>query len=107
MTITPTTRSIVDRLKGVLGVSRDDEVAQALGMSPQSLNGYKDRKKIPYDKILEFCMRESVSLDHVLLGKGQVQNLDQNKLIVDLTKRISELEGAVDLAKELLNGRIK
>ena len=48
-------RLIVDRLKKVLGVSRDDEVAKALGMSPQRLNGYKDRRKIPYEKILEFC----------------------------------------------------
>jgi len=103
----PPIRTIVDRLKKVLGVSRDDEVAKALGMSPQSLNGYKDRKKIPYDKILEFCMRENVSLDHVLLGKGQVQNLDQTKEIIDLNKRISELEGAIGLAKELLKGGAK
>lgn len=107
MTITPTTLLIVDRLKGVLGVSRDDEVAQALGMSPQSLNGYKERKKIPFVQIMEFCMRENVSLDHVILGRGQVHNLDQHELIIDLNKRINELEGAVDLAKELLKGKIK
>ena len=97
-------RLIVDRLKKVLGVSRDDEVAKALGMSPQSLNGYKDRRKIPYEKILEFCEKENVSLDHVILGKGQVLNLDQSKQIVDLNKRINELEGAISLAKELLKG---
>ena len=100
----PEIRKIVDRLKKVLGVSRDDEVAKALGMSPQSLNGYKDRRKIPYEKILEFCEKENVSLDHVILGKGQVQNLDQSKQIVDLNKRINELEGAISLAKELLKG---
>ena len=95
-------RLIVDRLKKVLGVSRDDEVAKALGMSPQSLNGYKDRRKIPYDKILEFCENENVSLDHVILGKGQVSNLDKSKQIADQNKRISELEGAISLAKDLL-----
>jgi len=100
-------RKIVDRLKKVLGVSRDDEVATALGMSPQSLNGYKDRRKIPYDKILEFCEKEDVSLDHVILGKGQVSNLDQTKQIMDLNKRISELEGANQMAKELLLKSIK
>ena len=98
-------RLIIDRLKKALGVTRDDEVATALGMSPQSLNGYKDRRKIPYDKILEFCEKENVSLDHVILGKGQVQNLDQSKQIVDLNKRINELEGAISLAKELLKAR--
>jgi hypothetical protein len=98
-------RLIVDRLKKVLGVSRDDEVAKALGMSPQSLNGYKDRRKIPYDKILEFCEKEDVSLDHVILGKGQVLNLDQHQLIINLNKRINELEGAIALAKELLKGK--
>ena len=97
-------RLIVDRLKKVLGVSRDDEVAKALGMSPQSLNGYKDRRKIPFVQILEFCEKEDVSLDHVILGKGQVLNLDQSKQIVDLNKRINELEGAISLAKELLKG---
>lgn len=98
-------RTIVDRFKKVLGVSRDDEVAKALGMSPQSLNGYKDRKKIPFVQIVEFCMKEDVSLDHVILGKGQVQNLDQNQQIIDQNKRISELEGAISLAKELLKGQ--
>ena len=95
-------RLIVDRLKKVLRVSRDDEVAKALGMSPQSLNGYKDRRKIPYEKILEFCEKENGSLDHVILGKGQVLNLDQHQLIIDQNKRINELEGAIALAKELL-----
>ena len=98
-------RTIVDRLKKVLGVSRDDEVAKALGMSPQSLNGYKDRRKIPFVQIVEFCMKENVSLDHVILGKGQVQSLDQSKQIIDQNKRISELEGAISLAKELLKGQ--
>lgn len=98
-------RTIVDRLKKVLGVSRDDEVAKALGMSPQSLNGYKDRKKIPFVQIVEFCQKEDVSLDHVILGKGQVQNLDQNQQIINQNKRISELEGAISLAKDLLKGQ--
>ena len=98
----PEIRKIVDRLKKVLGVSRDDEVATALGMSPQSLNGYKDRRKIPFVQILEFCQKEDVSLDHVILGKGQVSNLDQSKQIADQNKRISELEGAISLAKDLL-----
>ena len=103
----PEIRKIVDRLKKVLGVSRDDEVASALGMSPQSLNGYKDRRKIPFEKILEFCIKEDVSLDHVILGKGQVSNLDQTKQIMDMNKRISELEGANQMAKELLLKSIK
>ena len=97
-------RLIVDRLKKVLEVSRDDEVAKALGMSPQSLNGYKDMRKIPFVQIIEFCEKEDVSLDHVILGKGQVSNLDQSKQIIDQNKRISELEGAISLAKELLKG---
>ena len=101
----PEIRKIVDRLKKVLGVSKDDEVATALGMSPQSLNGYKDRRKIPFVQILEFCEKDDVSLDHVILGKGQVQNLDHSKEIIDLNKRINELEGAIALAKELLKGQ--
>ena len=101
----PEIRKIVDRLKKVLEVSRDDEVATALGMSPQSLNGYKDRRKIPFVQIVEFCEKQDVSLDHVILGKGQVSNLDQTKQIVDLNKRINKLEGAISLAKELLKGQ--
>jgi|TARA_B100001964_G_C14098575_1_gene538193 hypothetical protein len=98
------TREIFARIKEIAGLKRDDELARLLALSPQSLGGYKSRDTLPINQLIRWVGQKNVSLDYLLLGIGPVkrENLDFEKENRDLRKRIERLEGAIELAKDLL-----
>ena len=98
------TREIFARIKEIAGLERDDELARLLALSPQSLGGYKSRHTLPINQLLRWVGQKNVSLDYLLLGIGPVkrENLNFEKENRDLRKRIERLEGAIELAKDLL-----
>ena len=56
------------------------------------------------NQLIRWVGQKNVSLDYLLLGIGPVkrENLDFEKENRDLRKRIERLEGAIELAKDLL-----
>lgn len=63
------------RLKQVLGVHSDKEVAEALGMKPTALNSRKARNSFPEDKLLALIARRpelGIDADYVMTGRQRV-----------------------------------
>jgi len=66
---------IVERIKDIISYkySRkifDKDVANELGLTPNSLRVYKVLNHIPYKHIVLFCLRYDVSIDWMLFDKS-------------------------------------
>jgi len=90
---------IADRLKEAIAVLedrdkiRDKDLAGALGLTPQYYAVIKRRERIPYEAIVRFCQRYTLSLHWVLLG--------QRSRIVDLEALKSYNKVAKYMQKEV------
>lgn len=66
---------IIEKLKDILseeiGQRRvfDKDVANALGISKESLSTYKKKNSIPYEPIVTFCAKRSISINWVLFNQ--------------------------------------
>nr|WP_275659337.1 helix-turn-helix domain-containing protein [Shewanella insulae] len=59
---------VLSRVGKLSNVSTDAEIANVLGVSPQTLSTWKRRGTIPYERICNFAASKDVSLDYLLLG---------------------------------------
>ncbi|MCD9124010.1 helix-turn-helix domain-containing protein [Cupriavidus sp. UGS-1] len=64
-------RDIVDRMKSVIGVSKDVDLADHLGGSRSSLSVWRKRGSIPVDECIKLALEKNISLDWLMLGRGQ------------------------------------
>lgn len=62
------TLAVLARLKSVLDVSSDAELAAVLQTSPQTVSSWKRRDSIPYALCVEISISHHVSLDWLLKG---------------------------------------
>jgi len=73
---------IIEKLKDVLsadgkiGKVFDKDVANALGLSQVNFATMKNRSKIPYDKILDFCALKKISINWLLYNQNPNSLLD-------------------------------
>ena len=80
-----------------LGIGTDAQMAQELGVSPQTLSTWKRRGTIPYERIINLCIQNEYSLDEILSGRTSCGAIDQTliKKVIDvLRSEDSELRGA-------------
>ena len=73
----------VNRLKTALGVSKDKEVAAALGISEKAFNARKTRNSFPLDDLLRLAeSRPELNVENILYGGptsgGGEEYLDEN-----------------------------
>ncbi|WP_445620637.1 S24 family peptidase [Kushneria sp. Sum13] len=61
---------VLGRIKEVLGVSSDKEVAEYFGISSTSVHNWKRRGSIPYDECVELAIAKKASLEWLLFGDG-------------------------------------
>lgn len=75
---TPTFREIAARAKAALGVERDAELAEALGMTPRAFWATKSRSKFPADKLYVLqAKRPELGIDASRILRGsESQKLD-------------------------------
>jgi len=65
--------AIMERFKEIANLSKDSEVAEALGLSPQALSDRKRRSSVPYEQIVDYCREHGLDLNYVLTGsRGEV-----------------------------------
>ena len=64
----------VERAKLALGVKTDLALSQALGLSAAVVGGYKRRDSIPLEQCIKIAERTGVSLDWLILGKGDKES---------------------------------
>lgn len=63
---------IADRIKKLKGVQSDSDVAELLGMSRTAFAERKRRDSIPYEELVRFAEQESISVDWLLTGEGEM-----------------------------------
>lgn len=69
-------QSIVDRMKTVLGFSKDKELADYLGGSRSTTAVWKSRGTIPINECISIAVKNGVSLDWLVLGRGPGPSFD-------------------------------
>ena len=61
----------VERAKIALNVKSDLDMSKALGVAASAIGGYKRRKTVPLEQCIKIAERTGVSLDWLILGKGE------------------------------------
>src|ERR1700733_8894868 len=64
-------QGMVDRMKAVLCVKKDVELASAIGVSKSQLAVWKIRDRLPLNECVAIAQEHGVSLDWLVLGRGQ------------------------------------
>jgi len=67
---------ILERIRDYLKVKEnkeyvyDKDIGEHLNITPESLSRLKKSNSIPFQKIIDFCEKEEISLDWILFGKN-------------------------------------
>lgn len=62
--------AVIERIKAVLGLRFDTEVAASLKMDRRTLAGYKSRGTLPYEALVEMAAEKGLSLEWLVFGRG-------------------------------------
>ncbi|WP_417544399.1 LexA family transcriptional regulator [Marinobacter sp.] len=68
---------IINRMKEVLGVAMDKEVAEYFGIKQASVTNWRKRGTIPIEQCIQLRQARGVSIDWLLLGIGEGE-IDEN-----------------------------
>ncbi len=64
----------------------DSDLARELGVSRQSLEGWKKNDKIPVERIVSYCLKNGLNIKFILTGKNGERDSgssDINKIITE------------------------
>ncbi|EHQ41367.1 LexA family transcriptional regulator [Myroides odoratus] len=68
---------VIKRLKQLLGYKNDLELANLLGIKPNTLSSWKVRETMRYDKIIAICKKHKIDLNDLFLAHpNSVLNVD-------------------------------
>lgn len=62
--------SVLERLAQVLGTRTGSQLADALGVSPQTISSWKSRESVPYAQCVSVAGDWGIRLDWLLTGEG-------------------------------------
>lgn len=84
---------IMSRLKVVLNLKSDAELARELGIKTPNFADKKKKKSIPYENIRILCKKNKLSLDFILNNEKNSINLNNYKeLLNNSIKNLNEKE---------------
>ncbi|MGG5507751.1 MULTISPECIES: LexA family transcriptional regulator [unclassified Myroides] len=76
---------VIRKLKELLGFKTDLELANLLGIKPNTLSSWKIRETVRFDKIIEVCRENHIDLNEVFLVRPNlVYNVDMNNRVVKM-----------------------
>ena len=78
---------IISRLKGVLNIQNDAELANQWGVAPKKLAVWKVRNTIPYETLISFCREKGFDLEWALTGENKS---DSSRKVNSPTEGLSE-----------------
>lgn len=61
---------VLRRIAELYEVGTDIELAKKLGVAAQTVSTWRNRNKIPYDKVIEIAAEKGVSLDFLIFGQA-------------------------------------
>ena len=62
--------TVIDRLKAVLGVKSNYQLAKLAGINPSNMSVWKQRDSIPYKMITRVCEERKINYNYILYGEG-------------------------------------
>jgi hypothetical protein len=65
-------REIFDRLKEFYNVSSDRKVSEIMGINYNTVKTWSNRGKIPIERVLEKLQNETINLNWLLTGEGEM-----------------------------------
>lgn len=68
------TRTVLSRIKGELGLDTDQELADVMGISVRRIHNWKLRNTVPTEEIVAICGKEGLDLQYILTGQGARPN---------------------------------
>lgn len=84
---------VMDRIAALEGARSDQEIANCLGQTKQSFAGYKKRGTVPLQEVIDYCIKNERSVDHVLFGNDlPYVNKDLEKENIELKAKLAEVK---------------
>ena len=75
--IAPNDAPILERAKHALSVKSDYELSKQLGITTATMSGYRKRQSLPMEQCIKIAEQTGVSLDWLILGKGNPKSQHQ------------------------------
>ena len=69
---------IISRMKSVLGVQMDKDLAAYFEIKQASVHNWKKRGTVPYEQCVEMATKTGVSMDWLVLGKGEEHRAEES-----------------------------
>jgi len=84
---------VIGRLKQLLGYKNDLELANVLGIKPNTLSSWKIRETLRYDKIIEICKANKIDLNDLFLTHpNSILNVDVERRRVKMISVDHQIE---------------
>lgn len=97
---------VLDEIRKIKGVQTDSALGEIFGVKQSTVASWRSRSSLPYEEIINFCIREGISTDLLLIKQEPVEitkekvrefkTYDEYKIHVDdlfSTRLIYELKG--------------
>jgi len=88
---------IFDRFQRSIGIKRDDQVAKALGITKQSLSGFKQRGSLPFEALMDYCEKHGIDANHIFFGQDPEEKINKQLKIEN-----ERLKAKLEIVRELL-----
>ena len=95
--------SIIDRIKNLKNLKTDSSVAECLNLNQSAFAERKRKGSIPYEELIAFCLKESVSIYWILTGDGQplhIQGVKEPSVLYGSGLDDQEIKEIVEFANE-------
>ncbi|NLG18917.1 MAG: bacteriophage CI repressor [Fibrobacter sp.] len=79
---------VFKRLKDVLSIIRDSDMARAIGTQPNKFGMWKSRNFLPLELINEVCKNNRISINYVLYGQGPQKIPDSDSSPLSLEEKV-------------------
>ena len=93
---------ILNRVGATIRSQKNEEIAKALSVTPQTCSNWKTRKAIPWVELFEFTIKYNIQLDWLLTGKehNPVKQSDEIKEIKQLKETLKVKEEILEIIRE-------
>ncbi|MDK4680780.1 helix-turn-helix domain-containing protein [Kingella negevensis] len=93
----------IDRAKIAVNVKSHADLARFLAVTPSAIFGYEKRDTLPLEQCIKIAEKTGVSLDWLILGKGEMQpekatpelNPEQKMLLTGFDSLTSEQQDCI------------
>ncbi|WP_430908421.1 helix-turn-helix domain-containing protein [Maribacter sp. 2-571] len=93
---------VLKRIKEELGISKDLELCERLGVKQTTFSSWRSRETIDFRLVLEFAHRESLNLEYVLFGTQKKDNTTTEAFLSLLVQLVSDkMESKFEKQNEL------